>query len=382
MALYLALLTAGAFLFRPKVRPDAPPMRFAVAIAAHNEELQIEACLRRIRESNYPADRYTVFVIADNCTDATAVRAREAGAVALERAHETLRAKSYALDWFVQTQRDTLKDYDAVAIVDADTQMDPNFLREMNASLSYPGVLLVQGFHGVWNPEANWRTALTYAAFVLVNGLRPAGRSFWGSTADLKGNGMAFRTDVLLRYGWPAHTLDEDIEFSAVLLLDNVLVDFNPKALAISEMPVTRGQADPQRRRWDFGRWIVVKMYAPRLLAAFVRERRWRFLDGVLELIVPPMSLLVLLEFVALGFAVAIDSPLVWPLVASGVLIVGYVCAGLLLFRAPRRVWLALLAAPVFVVWKLALHAGLAVRGGPKTWDRTKRQAELTHKPE
>ena len=50
--------------------------RFLVAIPAHNEEGSIAETVRSCRAVDYPASLFDVLVVADNCTDSTASRAR------------------------------------------------------------------------------------------------------------------------------------------------------------------------------------------------------------------------------------------------------------------------------------------------------------------
>lgn len=377
IAAYLLLLTIGSFLLRKRTADGGKPLRIAVVCPAHNEELQIASTVEQILASDFPRDCFDVYVIADNCSDATAARAREAGATAFERHDLSLRGKGQAIDWLLKTQRPLLEHYDAIALVDADTLVDRRFLREVSESLSHPEVQVVQGWHGVSNPEANWRTALTYAAFALVNGLRPAGRSFWGGTSDLKGNGMAFRARLLLEYGWPAHSIVEDIEFSNRLLLDGVLVRYNPDAIVISEMPTGTKQAEPQRRRWERGRMQTIRDYAPMLLWTFLRSPRWRYLDALLELCTPPLSLLVFGQTVLVIVALLVDWR--WAMVFGAYLLVTvlYVISGLVQRRAPRSVWLGLLAVPLFLLWKIPFYLRLFFGKKQEGWERTRRAAEI-----
>lgn len=55
--------------------------RYAIVIAARNEEAVIGRLLESIRLQDYPSELLTVFVVADNCTDGTAQAARSGGAV-------------------------------------------------------------------------------------------------------------------------------------------------------------------------------------------------------------------------------------------------------------------------------------------------------------
>ena len=54
-------------------------------ISARNERDVIHNLIDSIKKQNYPAELIDTFVCADNCTDDTAERAREAGAIVYER---------------------------------------------------------------------------------------------------------------------------------------------------------------------------------------------------------------------------------------------------------------------------------------------------------
>lgn len=65
---------------KPPQLPDAPKHRYAVLISARNEQAVIANLIHSIRSQNYPSKLVDAYVVADNCTDATAAVAREAGA--------------------------------------------------------------------------------------------------------------------------------------------------------------------------------------------------------------------------------------------------------------------------------------------------------------
>ena len=58
--------------------------RFAVLVAARNEELVIGSLINSLLTQNYPPELYDVWVIPNNCTDNTALAARNFGAKVLE----------------------------------------------------------------------------------------------------------------------------------------------------------------------------------------------------------------------------------------------------------------------------------------------------------
>ena len=122
-ALYLALLTLAS-LARPKTPTGTAEPRFAVLVPAHNESAGIARTVQSLRSLEWPADWLRVSVIADNCTDDTAVQAQQAGATVLVRTNPEQRGKGYALDWAFER---VLEEgwAEAVVVVDADTLASP-----------------------------------------------------------------------------------------------------------------------------------------------------------------------------------------------------------------------------------------------------------------
>ena len=49
-----------------------PTKKFAMVVAAHNEEVVIGKLIESMLNQNYPRELFDIFVIADNCTDNTA----------------------------------------------------------------------------------------------------------------------------------------------------------------------------------------------------------------------------------------------------------------------------------------------------------------------
>lgn len=372
---YLALLAALAFGFRARTAPGAAPLRMAVVIPAHDEEAGIAATVRAVLACGYPSGSLGVWVVADNCSDRTADKAREAGAVAVERRDPSDPGKGQALDWFLRTNPGVLRWAQGVAFLDADTIPGPGFLDEASASLSAEGVLAVQGYYGVLNPSESWRTGLMASALALAHHLRPAGRERLGGTAGLKGNGMAFRPDLLERAGWPAKGVVEDLEFSLDLLEEGVTVAYNPRAVALAEMAATASQAASQRRRWEGGRFALAARRIPRLLMASRAPIPAR-LDAAMDLATPPLAVLAL-ELLALWAASPFAAPAQAGVFPAALCVLALVVASALLQRGePPSVWLRLLAAPAYVVWKLWLYAAMAVTKGAG-WTRTTRSSEL-----
>lgn len=374
---WLSILTTASWFFTTKKVTDSPLLHLGVIIPAHNEEDGIASTIASIQQCNYEQDLLKIIVLADNCTDNTATAARQAGALCLERTDPDQRGKGQALDWFLKTQRDHYQDVDGLSFVDADVCCHPDLFRELSASLSHPEVQVVQGFNGVANPLVNWRTALITAAFNVFNHLRMAANNKLFGTAMLKGLGMAFETSVLTKYGWPAHSVVEDVEFSLLLLDEKINIHYNPAAIITSEMATTKTQADGQRSRWEGGRFQLAVKLLP-ALGTRVIKGEFRFLHAFMDLFVLPLALLVIILFLWIGLAFWLAPSTLPVLLGLLVLILFYVASGQLQRRMGVKHWLYLSAAPLFIFWKLLLYAKMLLpknrNGG---WQRTKRNSEL-----
>ena len=374
---YLLVLTFGAWRYRPPAGTNASTLTIALLIPAHNEEDHLRDLIHSAQRLNYSREHYQVFVIADNCDDQTAAIARQEGADVFERHDPAQRGKGPALDWALRTQADTLEAFDIIALVDADMHIHADFLREIAASFSCPEIEVVQGLNTVARPGQNWRTALGFIGFSVINFLRPAGRCWLGGTGGLRGSGMAFRTPVLLRHGWPAHSLAEDIEFSKLLFLEGIQVHFNPRAVVTSEIPTQARQVQVQQQRWERGKLDLFKRYFGPTLRHCLRKPSFARLDAVLDLLVPPQSVLVLFYLLALGGSLLVHP--IWTGLLLACVLADMLCivSALLLARAPLRVWLYLGAVPLLLLWKIPIYVRLLVKRNSSTWQRTPRNREL-----
>lgn len=376
VCLYLLAVTLAAYTVRPAPQGNSR-RRVGVVIPAHNERDHIPDTVAAVFTSEYPAELLKAYVLADNCTDYTAAAARQAGAIVYERHDPAQPGKGYALDWLFRHQREILRDNDTIIIIDADSIIDATFISAGVAALQRSKSAAVQGNNEVANPRTNWRTALTYAGFSLINCVRPAGRWRLGGTAGLQGNGMIFDATTLAKYGWPAHSLVEDVEFSINLLLDGRRTAFEPAARISSDMPAGRRQANCQRRRWDFGRIEFSVRTMPVLLRALLKKRRWRYAEAIMDLAVPPLSILVVVQALLLA-ATPILSPIwLYVLGFTAAATVFHVFSGLILGRAPLAVWLALTTVPAFIAWKLLLYVSAIFRPPEHIWVRTPRESQI-----
>ncbi len=373
IAAYLAALSIAAFVAPPPTpRPGPAARRFAVLVPAHDEATVIERVLASLRAQTYPADRFDVFVVADNCTDHTAGLARAAGVAVYERDEPALRAKGHALRWLLERVQ-ARTGYDAYVIFDADSFVAPDFLARMDARLA-SGALVVQGHYRTLNDDASAVVALREAALASLHYLRPLGRAAIGLSCGLKGNGMCFAAKVLDGQGWTSAGLAEDVELHLDLVRRGLRVEFAPEAVVRADMPATLEAARTQNVRWETGRLATVRRNALPLLRDGLTERDPVKFDAALEQLIPPLSVALCAAMgSAVAGALAGSLPVATIGLAAGGGLVFHVLAGLVAVRAPGRVYRALAGAPWYIVWKLGLYARASVAPKGQAWIRTER---------
>ncbi len=381
---YLCILSCSALICtRQKASEVAyvdnqvsPQSNFALLIPAHNEEVILGTLLESLSHLDYPQVLYTIYVIADNCTDTTAELARRVkGVCVYERFNEKERGKGYALNWLWQHIAN--KQHDAYVILDADSVVEPTFLRAMDREL-VKGAKALQACYTVLNATASPSTALRWVALTLMNHVRPLGRNGIGGSSTLTGNGMCFSRDILTRYPWQAFGVTEDYQYYFTLIQQGECVRYVPEAIVRAQMPITFAQMRTQDVRWEAAdpqqsQWHT----AWQLLKGGVRARSFVRIEAVLELLTPPLSFMVvscLLGFVA--------SLLLWSLlqVVFSLLLLGglfcYIATALYLLRAPRMVYRSLLHIPWFMLWKLWVYLVLSrSHRHNREWVRTARTA-------
>jgi cellulose synthase/poly-beta-1,6-N-acetylglucosamine synthase-like glycosyltransferase len=373
---YLMILTLAALFGRHAPPPPGPARRrFAILIPAHNEQALIGRLLDNLRTVDYPAALAHVYVVADNCDDATATIARDHGARVYERIDPAQRAKGFALRWLIEQIAASGAQYDAFVVLDADSVVSANFLRSMDARLER-GAEAIQAYYSVLNAADSPVAALRYAALAAVHYLRPLGRATLGLSSGLKGNGMCFSASVLERFAWRWFTLAEDVEFHLALVNAGLRVEFAPEATVLADMPVTLQQSSSQNDRWERGRLELLRNQGGSLVVQSLRRRSLVPLDAIIEQLIPPLSVPLALGAVCLLLSLATGA-LVGTLLAT-VALLGlalYVFASLLLVRASWTAYRALTFAPLYVAWKVGLYARAVITQSSGAWIRTSRQA-------
>ncbi len=375
---YLLLLTLRS---RAKETPalGEPRTRFQIIVPAHDEAAGIAQTVKSLRDIDYPRELFEVVVVADNCSDDTAERARAAGARVLERVDHERRGKGYALAHAFDACL-AGGNTDAVVVVDADTVVSSNLLRAFDVRLQ-AGAKAVQADYAVRNPDEGWRTRLMAIAFGMFHVVRSAGRENLGVSCGLRGNGMCFASTVLEEVPHDAFSVVEDVEYGIRLGERGHRVHYAGEAHVYGEMVSSEKASRSQRSRWEGGRLQMAKRHALPLLKRAIKERDPILADLAMDVLVPPLSILVTATAVGVAasatLAVVTRRPNAALVLfgASGVCLAAYALRGWQVSGTGGRGLATLCYAPVYVAWKATLGLRRS-RKDPDAWVRTSRQGE------
>lgn len=247
--------------------------RFAVVVSARNEGGVIGNLIKSIREQNYPAELIDIFVVADNCTDDTAIVAHNYGAFVYERFNTAKVGKGYALDWlFKKIDKDYGdRNYDAYIIFDADNIIAPDFIAEMNKTFS-AGYRIITSYRNSKNYGENWITAGYSLWFLREAKFLNNARMNLGTSCAISGTGFLVSTEVIRENGgWVHHLLTEDIEFTTDSIVKGEKIGYCENAVLYDEQPTTFYQSYIQRLRWSKGFYQVFGKYGKSLFKGILK---------------------------------------------------------------------------------------------------------------
>ena len=305
--------------------------RYAVIVAARNEEAVIGELLESMQKQTYPSQLLDLYVVADNCTDRTAAVARKAGAFVYERFDRVNKGKGYAMDYLFRKLKEEGKDiYDGYFVFDADNIVDPNFVTEMNRTFDQ-GYDAVTCYRNSKNFGDNWISAGYSIWFLREARFLNFPRMLLGTNCHVSGTGFLVSAKVIeANGGWPFHLLTEDIQFSVDCAIKGRRIGYCDKAVIYDEQPTTFRQSWDQRLRWSKGFYQVDRAYTlPLLRGCLHLNRRGSSCYDMFITVAPGMLLtLVMLLFNAVMLAACLTQPV---LIAVQIIheTLGFICSAI-----------------------------------------------------
>ncbi len=273
----------------------APAPRILALVCARDEEAVIDRIVTSLRNQDYPAEAFDVVVVAHNCADSTAERARRAGARVVE-AHSSRPGKHAALAASADVWGNG---WEYVAVFDADSRIEPQFLSEVARHLI--GEVAVQ-------VETVPHTVPGVVAEGYGLGRRARNALWWrprealGYGTTINGTGFAIRTDVLRSELGTISAITEDLQLTVRLGVRGHRVRYVSTTTVGVEEPRSLGSSMRQRTRWARGHLRVVALEWPSLVIRGLRGDA-RALDLAIYLAIPTRLLTRTAVTLSLAFA-------------------------------------------------------------------------------
>ena len=236
---------------------------FAILIPCHNEQNVIQKNLTAISKSTYDKNLYKVYVVADNCTDNTMLKANG--------------------EW----------DKDNIVFLDSDNQCSPRMLEAFN-------------YYHERNAIVQCRIESENADNIVSKGFRSAfnnmrygfqiARNNIGLSGSLCGTGFSVNRKVFDEVGFEdCTTLTEDLEFSIKAILDGYKIRFIDEEYVLNQNLSKTIPSLKQRLRWNRGHCQTMVKLAPKLLKTFIKKPSLQIFDTIVFLCTPAKSILYLL---------------------------------------------------------------------------------------
>jgi cellulose synthase/poly-beta-1,6-N-acetylglucosamine synthase-like glycosyltransferase len=326
------------------------PPRVTLIVAAHDEEAVIERWVSGALALDYPRERLEVVVACDGCTDATASRARQAGANSV---HELERGGKVAALNAAAAEASG----DVLAFSDANAVWEPDALRLLVVRLGEDRVGYVCGQVTFTAPAGSENQEGLYWRYEM--GVRGMESALGGITA---GNGAI---NAVRREAFIALDADrgQDISLPFELAKRGWRSVYEPRARATEPMAATIGGEFRRKRRMMAGAWNTIlrtsllspRGYTPIYAIEIYSHRLLRYATPILHL-------------VALGTNIALlgSGPIYAVTLACQL---AFAAAALLGGAVPwrplqiARYYAAVTASSAVGLWDLLRH------GVPRTWE-------------
>ncbi len=378
LSLFVVECVCSLFYRAPNVTPieesDTPEARCVILIPAHNEELVIESTLESLKPELGNYDE--ILVVADNCNDTTADLVRASGCRVSERQDAENRGKGFALAHGLEQLKSNPPE--VVIIVDADCEATPGTIQRLKAAaIQYQRP--VQSRYLLQSPDgATIKTKVSEFAVLIKNRIRTKGLSFLGAPIPLLGSGMAFLWQDITSVPLASGEIVEDMKLGIELAGQGKGALYDDQPAILSDLPVTQAALEKQRERWEHGHMGMIQKFAGPLLKATTKSKSKSLLLFFLDLIIPPLSLLLMFTVVVFLFFAVMNIFANLSLVLSLVVLLVVAVMSCIFFSwllAGRQILSPneLLHLPLYVLSKFGVYRGF-IEKKQTTWNRTDRE--------
>lgn len=287
--LYLLVFSiASLFSRRAVANKSKRQNRFIVLIPAYKQDKVIVQSVSSMLGQTYPQRLFDIVVISDHEEEMTNMRLAQYPITLLTPNFEkSSKAKSLQ---FAVLNLPQYKIYDAVLILDADNIVEPEFLEQMNDAFETAGTKVIQAHRLSKNRDTS--AARLDAIFEEINNsIFRRGHISLGLSAAINGSGMIYDFEWFKSHIMKVHTIGEDKELEAMLMREQIFVDYFDDIHVYDEK--TRKTTDFSEQRT---RWATTQLHSLisniRFLPAAILNRRYDHVDKILQWMLVPRTIM------------------------------------------------------------------------------------------
>lgn len=246
--LYLGIFAVASLFNKTHEAPRTKNQnRIVVLIPSYRQDAVIEQTVISILSQAYPQRLFDVTVISDHQEEMTNMRLAQYPITLLTpNFEESTKAKSlqYAI-----LNLPEFKIYDIALVLDADNIVEQDFLSKVNEAFETAATKAIQMHRIARNRDTT--AALTASIFEEINNaIFRRGHINVGLSSALAGSGIAydfawFKTNVM-----KARTAGEDKELEALLLRQEIFIDYFDNIYVYGEKKRTTAKLNQQHGRW------------------------------------------------------------------------------------------------------------------------------------
>ena len=221
--------------------------RFIVLIPSYKQDSVIEQTVLSILSQSYPQRMFDVTVISDHQSEMTNMRLAQYP-ITLLTPNFAESTKAKALQYAVLNLPE-FKIYDVVVILDADNIVNSEYLTNVNDAFETAATKAIQTHRISRNRDT--AAARMDAVFEEINNnIFRKGHINLGLSSALASSGVAFDYEWFKKNVMKAKTAGEDKELEALLLRQNIFIDYFDNIYVYGEKTRTTEKLNEQRGRW------------------------------------------------------------------------------------------------------------------------------------
>lgn len=318
--LYLGIFAVASLFNKTHEAPRTKKQnRIVVLIPSYRQDAVIEQTVISILSQAYPQRLFDVTVISDHQEEMTNMRLAQYPITLLTpNFEESTKAKSlqYAI-----LNLPEFKIYDIALVLDADNIVEQDFLSKVNEAFETAATKAIQMHRIARNRDTT--AALTASIFEEINNaIFRRGHINVGLSSALAGSGIAYDFEWFKTNVMKARTAGEDKELEALLLRQEIFIDYFDNIYVYGEKKRTTAKLNQQHGRWAREQFNNVIRNIKFLPGAIFRKQ-YDLADKIIQWMLIPRSVMV---------AVILLMSLVLPFIYMTIAIKWWILGALALF--------------------------------------------------